>query len=103
MRPDETLTEPLLSGHNAFMYLFEGRVSVAEATLEPDHLATFTDGDRVTLVAGKKGARLLLLAGKPLGEPIAQYGPFVMNTQDEINQALRDYRDGTLTAEASRL
>jgi hypothetical protein len=103
LRPEETLTVPLAQGYNAFLYLFEGRVRVAGETVETDHLATFTDGDSVTLVAGKNGARLLLLAGKPLGEPIAQYGPFVMNTQEEINQALRDYRDGTLTAEPSLL
>ncbi|KZY31172.1 quercetin 2,3-dioxygenase, partial [Alcanivorax sp. HI0044] len=81
LRPEETLTVPLAQGYNAFLYLFEGRVRVAGETVETDHLATFTDGDSVTLVAGKNGARLLLLAGKPLGEPIAQYGPFVMNTQ----------------------
>jgi len=103
LRPGETLAVPLTQGHNAFLYLFEGRVEVAGDAVDPHHLATFTDGDRVTLVAQKRGARLLLLAGKPLGEPIAQYGPFVMNTQDEINQALRDYRDGTLTAEPSLL
>tara|TARA_Y100001934_G_scaffold278746_1_gene380751 strand:+ start:3563 stop:4423 length:861 start_codon:yes stop_codon:yes gene_type:complete len=101
LRPGETVAVPLTQGYNAFLYLFEGQVSVAGETVKTEHLATFTDGDHVTLVAGDHGARLLLLAGKPIGEPIAQYGPFVMNTQDEINQALSDYRDGTLTAEPS--
>ena len=50
----------------------------------------------MTLTAGEKGGRLLLLAGKPINEPVVQYGPFVMNTSEEIEQALRDYRDGTL-------
>ncbi|MEE2602124.1 MAG: pirin family protein [Pseudomonadota bacterium] len=103
LRAGERVTVPLTQGYNAFLYLFEGEVSVADEAVKSDHLATFTDGDRVTLVAGEHGARLLLLAGKPIGEPIAQYGPFVMNTQDEINQALSDYRDGTLTAEPSLL
>ncbi|MBB11120.1 MULTISPECIES: pirin family protein [unclassified Alcanivorax] len=103
LRAGERVTVPLTQGYNAFLYLFEGEVSVAGEAVKSDHLATFTDGDRVTLVAGEHGARLLLLAGKPIGEPIAQYGPFVMNTQDEINQALSDYRDGTLTAEPSFL
>ena len=103
LRAGERVTVPLTQGYNAFLYLFEGEVSVAGEAVKSDHLATFTDGDRVTLVAGEHGARLLLLAGKPIGEPIAQYGPFVMNTQDEINQALSDYRDGTLTAEPSSL
>ncbi|WP_300523573.1 pirin family protein [Alcanivorax sp.] len=103
LRAGETVTVPLTQGYNAFLYLFEGQVGIAGETVKTDHLATFTDGDRITLVAGDNGARLLLLAGKPIGEPIAQYGPFVMNTQDEINQALSDYRDGTLTAEPSSL
>ena len=103
LRAGETVTVPLKQGYNAFLYLFEGQVGIAGETVKTDHLATFTDGDRITLVAGDNGARLLLLAGKPIGEPIAQYGPFVMNTQDEINQALSDYRDGTLTAETSSL
>ena len=55
----------------------------------------------VAQLTGDQGARLVLLAGKPLGEPIAQYGPFVMNTQEEIEQALRDYRAGTLAEPAA--
>jgi redox-sensitive bicupin YhaK (pirin superfamily) len=53
-------------------------------------------GDRVSVTAGDAGARVLLVAGRPLAEPVVQYGPFVMNTEEEIQQALRDYRDGTL-------
>ncbi len=58
-----------------------------------------TDGD-LEAVAGKEGARFLLLAGKPLNEPVVQYGPFVMTTREEIEQAIRDYQNGTLTAAA---
>ena len=58
-----------------------------------------TDG--VLLEAGSD-ARVLLIAGKPLNEPIAQYGPFVMNTQQEIHQAIRDFRDGRLGEIAAR-
>ena len=99
LRPQERLTVPITRGYGSFLYVFEGGLSVAGDAVPCDHLATLTEGDAVTVQAGDDGARLLVLAGKPLGEPIAQYGPFVMNTQDEINQALSDYRDGTLTAE----
>ncbi|MFM8738027.1 MAG: pirin-like C-terminal cupin domain-containing protein, partial [Betaproteobacteria bacterium] len=54
------------------------------------------DSDGVALVAGHAGARLLLIAGQPLKEPIAQYGPFVMNTRDELMQAVQDYQAGRL-------
>ncbi|MCU5781082.1 pirin [Alcanivorax balearicus MACL04] len=100
LRPGESVSVPLTPGYNAFLYLFEGAVTVAEETVAVDHVAVLTDGDRVTLVAGRDGARLLLLAGRPLGEPVAQYGPFVMNTQEELEQALQDYRNGTLTEPA---
>ena len=103
LRPQESLKVPVTRGYGSFLYVFEGAIDVAGETVKSDHLATLTDGDAVSVKAGKDGARLLVLAGKPLGEPIAQYGPFVMNTQDEINQALSDYRDGTLTAEPSQL
>ena len=97
------MTVPVTQGYNSFVYVFEGLITVAGETVQQDHLATLTDGVQLTVEAGREGARLLLLAGRPLGEPIAQYGPFVMNTQEEINQALSDYRNGTLTAEPSQL
>ena len=103
LRPGEAVTVPVTQGYNSFVYVFEGLITVAGETVQQDHLATLTDGDQLTVEAGREGARLLLLAGRPLGEPIAQYGPFVMNTQEEINQALSDYRNGTLTAEPSQL
>jgi redox-sensitive bicupin YhaK (pirin superfamily) len=59
--------------------------------------AVLTDGDSVEFIAGSSGARFLLLAGRPLNEPIVQYGPFVMNTTAEIEQAIRDYQTGRLT------
>lgn len=101
LRPGESLTVPITDGYNAFLYLFEGGLSVAGEDVPAEHTAVLDDGDQVTLQAGEQGARLVLLAGKPLGEPIAQYGPFVMNTQEEIEQALRDYRAGTLAEPAA--
>lgn len=93
---DAHVTLPVSAGHNAFLYVFEGELFAADAQIKQHHAAVLTDGDAVQLRAGAEGGRALLLAGKPIGEPIVQYGPFVMNTAEEINQALRDYRDGTL-------
>lgn len=86
-------------GYNAFLYMFEGDATVAGAALPTSAAALLnTEGDAVSVTAGAQGARFLLLAGKPIGEPMVQYGPFVMNTRQEIEQALYDYQSGTLVA-----
>jgi len=94
---DASLEVPVPASHNAFAYVFEGSADIAGDTVGTHAAALLDDGEQLPLHAGNDGARLLLLAGKPLDEPIAQYGPFVMNTSAEIEQALRDYRDGSLT------
>lgn len=97
---DEALELPLESQLNVLLYAYEGQVSVhgeqRNAELAPKQLARLDQGGGVSLRAGSSGARLLLIAGKPIGEPVVQYGPFVMNSREEIEQALRDYRDGRL-------
>jgi redox-sensitive bicupin YhaK (pirin superfamily) len=89
-------------GYHAFVYPFEGSVEVGpreKARRLPTHSAgVLSDGDAVTLTAGPDGARVILLAGRPLLEPIVQYGPFVMNTREEVEQAIRDYQNGVLTS-----
>ena len=92
---------PTAAGHNAFVYPFEGSVEVGPAgstrALATHQAGILSDGDGVTLTGGARGGRALLLAGRPLNEPVAQYGPFVMNTREEIEQAIREYQNGTLT------
>lgn len=89
---------PVTAGHQAFLYLYDGEARVGDDRQALPHRAAglLADGDTVRVEAGAPGARFLLLAGKPLGEPIVQHGPFVMNTREEIEQALADYRNGTL-------
>jgi redox-sensitive bicupin YhaK (pirin superfamily) len=94
---DVSLEVPLPASHNAFVYVFEGSAEIAGHPVRTHAAALLGEGEQLSLHGGNDGARLLLLAGKPLDEPIAQYGPFVMNTDAEIEQALRDYRDGSLT------
>ena len=92
------------AGHNAFLYAYEGsaQIGTAGAAKPLPHRAAgvLSEGDSVRVQAGAEGARLLLLAAKPLREPVVQYGPFVMNTREEIEQALADYREGRLAAAA---
>jgi quercetin 2,3-dioxygenase len=87
---------PIEAEHNAFAYVFEGTARIgAEAQLvERGQLAVLSLGDGVTVEGGPKGGRLILVAGRPLREPVAKYGPFVMNTPDEIRQAIADYQAG---------
>ncbi|MGO9513026.1 MAG: pirin family protein [Steroidobacteraceae bacterium] len=95
---------PVAAGHNAFLYTYEGsaQIGAAGAARPLPHRAAglLSDGDGVRVQAGAEGVRLLLLAAKPLHEPVVQYGPFVMNTREEIEQALADYRSGRLGAAA---
>ena len=96
-----SFTQAVSAGYSAFVYPFEGSVDVGPAgktrKLRTHDAGVLADGDEVTLTAGPDGARLILLAGRPLREPVVQYGPFVMNTREEIEQAIRDYQSGKLT------
>jgi len=84
------------SSHNAFIYVYRGEVEVSGTKVAAGRMAILSnDADNVKIDATTE-ARLILIAGRPLNEPIVQYGPFVMNTQDEIHQALDDYRSGRL-------
>lgn len=89
---------PVRAGHNAFLYVYEGSASVAGQTVPQRAAGLLSEGDAVRVAAGPQGARFLLLAGKPLREPIVQYGPFVMNSREEIEQAMADYSSGRLAA-----
>ena len=87
--------------HNAFVYVYEGDVEVGAGSpraLPRRSAGVLSDGDAVTVAAQGEGARFILLAGRPLNEPVAQYGPFVMNTTAELEQAVRDYQTGRLTS-----
>jgi redox-sensitive bicupin YhaK (pirin superfamily) len=87
---------PLAGDLQGFVDVFEGTAHMAGQDLPPHTLAVLGDGDRVEVTAGAEGARFILVAGRPLGEPIVQYGPFVMASREEIEQAMMDYRDNRL-------
>jgi redox-sensitive bicupin YhaK (pirin superfamily) len=88
----------LPEGHNAFAYVFEGAVTVGEGdearALETHELAVLGGGDLFTVRAGAAEARLILVAGRPLREPVARHGPFVMNTREQLMQAFVDFQEG---------
>jgi quercetin 2,3-dioxygenase len=90
------LSLPLPRGHNVFLYAFEGEAAVGEAgtRLARGSIAVLGDGDGVTVAAPNGAARVLLAAGRPLNEPVARYGPFVMNTEDQLRQAVDDFQRG---------
>lgn len=84
--------------HNAFVYVYRGEVSIGGQAVSARQMAILANQPQATAVEieASTDAKVLLVAGQPLGEPIAQYGPFVMNTQQEIYQAVRDFREGKL-------
>ena len=94
------------AGETAFVYLFQGSARIGrradDSHVAATSLVVLGEGRRVLVKALGEGTRFLYVAGRPLGEPIARYGPFVMNTREEIEQALRDLRDGTFVWEAGR-
>jgi len=89
-------TQPLPETDTAFVYVFEGDAHIVGTPLPTHTLGVLGAGSEVTVQAGADGARFILVSGQPLGEPIVQYGPFVMNTREEIEQAFADYRAGRL-------
>lgn len=95
VRPGHTFRHALAPGYAAFAYVFEGSAAIAGTPVRTHELAVLGGGDGIEITA-PEGARLILVAGRPLGEPVVQYGPFVMNTREEIEQAFDDYRNGRL-------
>jgi hypothetical protein len=87
-------------GHNAFAYVFDGAVKLGKsaARVERGNIVVFGPGDQLT-ASSDEGGRFLLLAGQPIGEPVSRQGPFVMNTDQEIRQAVEDYRTGRLVVQ----
>ena len=96
MKAGATYTHACVHDHNVMLYAFGGSLAVEGRSLHDGGLGLLSEGDTVTMVAEEDGAELLILGGPELGEPIARYGPFVMNTRQEIYQAIEDYNNGTL-------
>ncbi len=102
LAPGALFEAPLPPGHAAFVYAYEGQALIGEARKAVPQRAAglLGEGEAVRIQGGQEGARVLLLAGKPLGEPVVQYGPFVMNTREEIEQAITDYQSGAFARDA---
>lgn len=104
LKPGSEFLQPIEAGHNAFAYVFDGEADfgvsegAAGKRVHTQHLAVFHDGDAVRVRAGDSPVRFLLAAARPIGEPVARYGPFVMTTRDELVQAFRDYETGRLVS-----
>jgi redox-sensitive bicupin YhaK (pirin superfamily) len=98
LEPRTDFVHPVTPGHTVFAYLLDGHASFDEEAsdvVEDGHLVIFGDGDAVRVKTTDTPARFLLVSGKPLREPIAWWGPIVMNSRKEIEQAVEDYQNGT--------
>jgi redox-sensitive bicupin YhaK (pirin superfamily) len=94
---------PLPADFAAFLYVFEGEAAIDSTKLPRHSLAVLDSGDTVSIRAGAAGARFILVAGRPLKEPIVQYGPFVMNTAEEIQRAFDDYNNNRLVQKRAQV
>ena len=99
LQSDTAFLEDITADHNAFIYVIDGEVMLEDAdttqlSLGRDQLAVLGQGDGIALRSGNQATRFLLVSGKPLNEPVARGGPFVMNTEAEIRQAFSDYQRG---------
>jgi len=98
LEPNASYTLALPEGHNVFAYVYVGdaQFGAVGTAVQRGELALLTLGAQLPVTAGAQGARLIVVGGRPLKEPVARYGPFVMNTPDEIRQAFADYQAGRL-------
>lgn len=96
MKPGASYSHVCEKDHNVMLYTFGGSLTVEGRSLHDGSLGLLSPGESVSITAEDGGAELLILGGPELGEPIARYGPFVMNTRQEIHQAIEDYNNGTL-------
>lgn len=99
LKGNALFSQAVESTHVGFIYVIEGAVTIDNETLPAHGFAVLTEGDQLAIQGKEQGARFIIVLGKPIKEPIVQYGPFVMNTQEEIQQALLDYREGRLVQE----
>lgn len=95
MAPDTEFVQEIPAGHTVLAYLFEGEALFGSQTIGAVHMLKFGDGDHVRVKTENSPARFMLIAGMPFREPIVPYGPFVMNTREEIQQTLNELRNGT--------
>jgi hypothetical protein len=89
-----TFEAAIPKGYSAFVYVISGSVTIGGTRVVAQNGAILTDGSKVSLSANQDQARMLVIGGRPLREPVARYGPFVMNTREEIVQAFADFREG---------
>jgi redox-sensitive bicupin YhaK (pirin superfamily) len=88
--------QPVPTEFSAFVYVFEGEAMSGDAKLPRHSLTVLADGDRIDIRASDSGARFILVAGRPINEPIVQYGPFVMTSREEVERAFHDYSNNRL-------
>jgi hypothetical protein len=101
LQPGAVVQQPLPGDHNGLLYIFSGGLESAGTQLHDGQMAVLDAGDRLEMTvpaSAPAAAQVLLLGGVPLNEPVARRGPFVMNTNDEINQAVVDYQAGRMGA-----
>jgi hypothetical protein len=94
---NESIALPVDSSHNGFIYVYEGTISIENKTLNKGQLGVLSLGDEIKFTTSQD-AKLILVTGLPIREPVEQYGPFVMNTREEINQAITDFQQNRLVS-----
>ena len=93
-QPGAVFEHDIPDGHNVMVFVYEGEMHVGDTVISEHQLGVFSQSGALHLTAGSAKAGCLIMAGKPIGEPVAKMGPFVMNTEAEIRQAVQDYRAG---------
>jgi len=93
LKANEQWSHSVPEDHTVLLYVYQGSTT----ELSKREMGVYSDGNAVSISAGKDGVKAILLAARPLHEPVKQYGPFVMNTEEEVKQAIEDYRLGSLT------